>query len=85
MHNVVCLDRIQGIIVNEVIPGSSAANRHSNGRYDVSVNHKLAISAIETMDQVADIRPGSGIMVEILRHGKKLAVEVTIRVCFASN
>ncbi|RLR17868.1 outer membrane-stress sensor serine endopeptidase DegS, partial [Sodalis-like symbiont of Bactericera trigonica] len=46
---------------------------------------KLAISAIETMDQVAEIHPGSLILVEILRNGKKLTVEVTIQEYPASN
>jgi len=37
------------------------------------------VSAIETMDQVAEIRPGTVIPVEIMRDGKKIALQVTIQ------
>lgn len=86
MHNGGGLDRIQGIIVNEVTPGGPAAQAGIQVEDVIlSVNHKPAISAIETMDQVAEIRPGSRIPVEILRNGKKLTVEVTIQEYPASN
>jgi serine protease DegS len=38
----------------------------------ISVNDKPAVSALETMDQVAEIRPGSEIPVVIMRDDKKL-------------
>lgn len=47
----------QGIRANDVI---------------ISVNDKPAVSALETMDQVAEIRPGSEIPVVIMRDDKKL-------------
>ncbi|KYP97575.1 hypothetical protein BG74_02050 [Sodalis-like endosymbiont of Proechinophthirus fluctus] len=55
------------------------AERHSGGRCNPEVNHKPAISVIETMDQVAEIRPGSRIPVEILTQRQKLTVEITIQ------
>lgn len=86
MHNGGGLDRIQGIIVNEVTPGGPAAQAGIQVEDVIlSVNHKPAISAIEMMDQVAEIRPGSRIPAEILRNGKKLTVEVTIQEYPASN
>ena len=45
----------------------------------ISVNHKPAISALETMDQVAEIRPGSVIPVEVMREDKKLTLQVTVQ------
>jgi len=53
-----------GIQVNDVI---------------VSVNNKPALSALETMDQVAEIRPGSVIPVVVMRDDKKLTLQVTIQ------
>jgi serine protease DegS len=74
------LDRIQGIIVNEVTPNGPAANAGIVvSDVIVSVNGKPAVSAIETMDQVAEIRPGTVIPVEIMRDGKKIALHVTIQ------
>ncbi len=74
------LDRMQGIIVNEVTPNGPAANAGMVVTdVIVSVNGKPAISAIETMDQVAEIRPGTVIPVEIMRNGKKLTLQVTIQ------
>ena len=51
----------------------------------VSVNGKPAISALETMDQVAEIRPGSEIPVEVMRDDKKLKLQVTIQEYPATN
>lgn len=51
------IDQIQGIIVNEVTPDGPAA--HAGIQVNdviVSVNNKPALSALETMDQVAEIR-----------------------------
>ncbi|ASG62627.1 protease [Kluyvera genomosp. 3] len=45
----------------------------------ISVNGKPAISALETMDQVAEIRPGSVIPVVVMRDDKKLTMQVTIQ------
>lgn len=74
------LDRMQGIIVNEVTPNAPAANAGiQTGDVIIRVNDKPAISAIETMDQVAEIRPGDVIPVEIMRDGKKLILQVTIQ------
>lgn len=74
------LDRMQGIIVNEVTANGPAANAGMLVTdVIVSVNGKPAISAIETMDQVAEIRPGTVIPVEIMRNGKKLTLQVTIQ------
>lgn len=44
----------------------------------LSVDGKPAISAQETMDQVAEIRPGSVVDVQVLRNDKKLTLPVTI-------
>ncbi|MCT4705470.1 outer membrane-stress sensor serine endopeptidase DegS [Enterobacteriaceae bacterium H11S18] len=74
------IDQIQGIIVNEVSPDGPAAKAGIQvNDVIVSVNHKPAISALETMDQVAEIRPGSVIPVEVMREDKKLMLQVTIQ------
>lgn len=59
-----------GIQVNDVI---------------ISVNNKPAVSALETMDQVAEIRPGSVIPVIVMRDDKKLTLQVTIQEYPATN
>ncbi|WP_413736868.1 outer membrane-stress sensor serine endopeptidase DegS [Sodalis sp. RH21] len=80
------MDRIQGIIVNEVTPGGPAAQAGIQiNDVILSVNNKAAISAIETMDQVAEIRPGSAIPVVIMRNGTKLTLKVTIQEYPASD
>ncbi|SCC44115.1 outer membrane-stress sensor serine endopeptidase DegS [Kosakonia oryziphila] len=80
------IDPIQGIVVNEVSPGGPAA-RAGIQVNDVitSVNGKAAVSALETMDQVAEIRPGSVIPVEVMRDDKKLTLQVTIEEYPATN
>ena len=45
----------------------------------ISVDNKPAISALETMDQVAEIRPGSVIPVVVMRDDKQLTLQVTIQ------
>ncbi len=45
----------------------------------LSVDGKPALSAQETMDQVAEIRPGSVVNVQVLRNDKKLTFPVTIQ------
>lgn len=80
------IDQIQGIIVNEVSPDGPAAQAGIQvNDVIVSVNNKPAISAIETMDQVAEIRPGSIIPVEVMREDKKLTMQVTIQEYPAGN
>ncbi len=80
------IDPIQGIVVNEVSPDGPAA-RAGIQVNDVitSVNGKPAVSALETMDQVAEIRPGSEIPVEVMRDDKKLTLHVTIQEYPATN
>lgn len=74
------LDRIQGIVVNEVTPNGPAANAGMQVRdVIVNVNNKPAVSAIETMDQVAEVRPGTVIPVKIIRDGQQLTLQVTVQ------
>jgi serine protease DegS len=51
----------------------------------ISVNNKPAVSALETMDQVAEIRPGSVISVVVMRDDKQLTLQVTIQEYPATN
>lgn len=51
----------------------------------ISVNNKPTISALETMDQVAEIRPGSVIPVVVMRDDKQLTLQVTIQEYPATN
>ncbi|WP_058910800.1 outer membrane-stress sensor serine endopeptidase DegS [Entomohabitans teleogrylli] len=74
------LDQLQGIIVNEVAPDGPAARAGIQvNDVIISVNNKPAISALETMDQVAEIRPGSVIPVEIMRDDQRITLQVTIQ------
>jgi len=80
------IDQIQGIIVNEVTPDGPAA--HAGVQVNdviVSVNNNPAISALETMDQVAEIRPGSVIPVVVMRDDKQLTLQVTVQEYPATN
>ncbi|WP_146672891.1 PDZ domain-containing protein, partial [Escherichia coli] len=71
---------LQGIVVNEVSPDGPAANAGIQvNDLIISVNNKPAISALETMDQVAEIRPGSVIPVVVMRDDKQLTLQVTIQ------
>lgn len=80
------IDQIQGIVVNEVAPGGPAANAGIQvNDVILSVNGTPAVSALETMDQVAEIRPGSIIPVEVMRNDKKLTLHVTIQEYPATN
>ncbi|MFS2221336.1 outer membrane-stress sensor serine endopeptidase DegS [Pantoea sp. B65] len=73
------IDRIQGIVVSEVAPGGPAAKAGIEiNDVITSVNGKPAVSAQETMDQVAEIRPGSVIQVQVMRNDQKLTMPVTI-------
>lgn len=51
----------------------------------ISVDNKPTISALETMDQVAEIRPGSVIPVVVMRDDKQLTLQVTIQEYPATN
>ncbi|HDI3033532.1 outer membrane-stress sensor serine endopeptidase DegS [Cronobacter turicensis] len=74
------IDQIQGIVVNDVAQDGPAARAGIQvNDVIVSVNKKPAISALETMDQVAEIRPGSVIPVEVMRNDRKLTIQVTIQ------
>ncbi|BDH44415.1 outer membrane-stress sensor serine endopeptidase DegS [Salmonella enterica subsp. enterica serovar Choleraesuis] len=74
------LEQIQGIIVNEVAPDGPAAQAGIQvNDVIISVNNKPALSALETMDQVAEIRPGSVIPVEVMREDRKMTFQVTIQ------
>lgn len=66
--------------MNDVAPDGPAA-RAGIQPNDVitSVNGKPAISALETMDQVAEIRPGSVVPVEVMRDERKLTFQVTVQ------
>ena len=80
------IDQIQGIVVNEVAPGGPAANAGIQvNDVILSVNGTPAVSALETMAQVAEIRPGSIIPVEVMRNDKKLTIQVTIQEYPATN
>lgn len=80
------IDQIQGIVVNEVSPGGPADNAGIQvNDVIVSVNGTPAVSALETMDQVAEIRPGSIIPVEVMRNDKKLTLQVTVQEYPATN
>lgn len=73
------LDKIQGLVVSQVAPNGPAeqAGIQPNDLL-LSVNGKPAVSAQETMDQVAEIHPGSVIQVQVLRNEKTLTLPVTI-------
>ena len=80
------MDQIQGIVVNEVSPDGPAARAGIQvNDLIISVNNKPAVSALETMDQVAEIRPGSVISVVVMRDDKQLMLQVTIQEYPATN
>jgi serine protease DegS len=54
------IDQLQGIVVNDVAPEGPAARGIRANDVIISVNDKPAVSALETMDQVAEIPPGLG-------------------------
>ncbi|WP_336138678.1 PDZ domain-containing protein, partial [Escherichia coli] len=73
-------------VVNEVSPDGPAANAGIQvNDLIISVDNKPAISALETMDQVAEIRPGSVIPVVVMRDDKQLTLQVTIQEYPATN
>ncbi|MBP9642218.1 MAG: PDZ domain-containing protein, partial [Budvicia sp.] len=72
-------DRMQGILVGAVTPDGPA--EHAGllvGDILVNVNNKPATSAIEVMDQVAEIRPGTSIPITVLRQGQRLNMTLTV-------
>ncbi|CNK90418.1 outer membrane-stress sensor serine endopeptidase DegS [Yersinia aldovae] len=72
-------DRIHGIKVNAISEHGPAAEAGLQiGDIILSVNNKPATSVIETMDQVAEIRPGTTIPVLLLRHGQQLTTQIII-------
>ncbi|MBS0054096.1 outer membrane-stress sensor serine endopeptidase DegS [Yersinia sp. Marseille-Q3913] len=72
-------DRIHGIKVNRISPDGPAAKTDLQvGDIILSVNNKPATSVIETMDQVAEIRPGTTIPVLFLRNGQQMTMQITI-------
>lgn len=71
-------EKLQGIIITKVVGPAEAAGIQPNDLL-LSVDHKPAVSAQETMDQVAEIRPGSVIEVQVMRNGQKLSLPITIQ------
>ena len=73
------LEHPQGIVITGINP-NGPAQQAGLQVHDVitRVNNAPAISAMETMDQVAEIRPGTVINVEIIRNGKKMTLPVTV-------
>ncbi|KFK95373.1 MULTISPECIES: outer membrane-stress sensor serine endopeptidase DegS [unclassified Serratia (in: enterobacteria)] len=73
------IDRLQGIIVTEISPNGPAASAgfHINDII-INVDNKPAVAVLETMDQVAEIRPGTEIPVVVLREGKRLTLKMTV-------
>ncbi|EYU14535.1 outer membrane-stress sensor serine endopeptidase DegS [Photorhabdus aegyptia] len=73
------INQLQGLRVFQVTTNGPAQKAGIKvGDIITSVNNKPAISAVETMDQVAEIRPGSVVPVTLLRNGKILSLQVTI-------
>ncbi|EPL9569121.1 outer membrane-stress sensor serine endopeptidase DegS [Providencia rettgeri] len=73
------INQIQGLRVFQVAPnGPAAKSGIVQGDIILSVDGKPAISAAETMDFVAEIRPGSKASVQILRDGEMKTIDVVI-------
>ena len=80
------IDQLQGIVVNDVAPDGPAAQAGIRANdVIISVNDKPAVSALETMDQVAEIRPGSEIPVVIMRDDKKITLHIAVQEYPATN
>lgn len=73
------VDRMQGILVGAVTLDGPA--EHAGlfvGDILISVNNKPATSAIEVMDQIAEIRPGTSIPLVVLRQGQRQNITLTV-------
>lgn len=67
------------VLRSKVSPDGPAAQAGIHvGDIILNVNNKPATSVIETMDQVAEVRPGTTIPVLLLRNGQQIAVQITI-------
>ncbi|WP_342221410.1 outer membrane-stress sensor serine endopeptidase DegS [Candidatus Fukatsuia endosymbiont of Tuberolachnus salignus] len=68
-----------GIKVNQISPSGPAATAGVQvGDIILNVNNNKVVSTIETMDQVAEIHPGTPVSVLILRHGQQIILKITI-------
>ncbi|HBO23091.1 MULTISPECIES: outer membrane-stress sensor serine endopeptidase DegS [unclassified Providencia] len=73
------ISQIQGLRVFQVSPnGPADKSGIVQGDIILSVDGKPAISAAETMDLVAEIRPGSKVSVQVLREGDIKNIDVVI-------
>ncbi len=73
------MSHIRGIVVTSLTPGGPAERAGIRVKDIItSVNGRPAISAIETMDQVAEIRPGTLIDVDILRNERRMKLKVVV-------
>lgn len=73
------ISQIQGLRVFQVSPnGPADKSGIVQGDIILSVDGKPAISAAETMDLVAEIRPGSKVSVQVLREGDVKNIDVVI-------
>lgn len=82
VHNpsVIHPDQIQGIVVEDVASGGPAARAGIRvNDVIIAVNNKSAVSVLETMDQVAEIRPGTAVPVIVSRRDRKLTFQVMIQ------
>ncbi|MFC3394101.1 outer membrane-stress sensor serine endopeptidase DegS [Brenneria rubrifaciens] len=72
--------RPNGILVSTVDPGGPADKAGIRIRdILVSVNNKPTRSVIETMDQIAEIRPGTVVPVVVKRDNKEIRLDMTIQ------
>ncbi|NIH10967.1 MAG: outer membrane-stress sensor serine endopeptidase DegS [Serratia symbiotica] len=73
------IERLQGIIVTEITPNGPAGNAGFQlNDIIINVDNKPAVSVLETMDQVAEIRPGTEIPVIVLRNSQRIPLKMTV-------
>lgn len=73
------IERLQGIIVTEITPNGPAGNAGFQlNDIIINVDNKPAVSVLETMDQVAEIRPGTEIPVIVLRNSQHIPLKMTV-------